>query len=500
MTGGLVKGESPSLRRNVIANYVGKLWSIASVYVFVPFYIQILGVDSYGLIAFYSVALAILFIADAGLSASFTREAARERNMSRLSGVLRGIERVLLLTLTISGLLMILSAKMISVNWLNVSDSLSADLTVDCLRLMPLALVPQVAMSLYIGGLMGLERQVKANVLTTLFSIVRSGIVVLPIYFFPDPRVFFVWQIIASWIFMFVVRSAVKRELKSEIDVNTLSWKSLKPVLSYAAGMFAVSIIAGLNTQLDKIIVSSLRSLEEFAYYSIAGILAQIPTLLTMPIAVALLPRLTQMVELKQTVKLRSLYEFNSYLIASISSASAFTLFFFVKDVATLWMPNRIFPDFLFPVIQILSIGGLFLALQLTPFQLSLANGHTKTNARLGIGMMIIMIPLQYYLTVHFGLIGAATPWLLLNGVACIFLGITLNRLFNGGYIASWFFRCTLPPVIISAIVLYIARSITNLFNLQPFASCALAALFALAAVMFNLLIWAKLNSIRSQV
>jgi O-antigen/teichoic acid export membrane protein len=36
--------------KNIIANYVGKIWGIISVFVFVPFYINILGIESYAVI------------------------------------------------------------------------------------------------------------------------------------------------------------------------------------------------------------------------------------------------------------------------------------------------------------------------------------------------------------------------------------------------------------------------------------------------------------------
>lgn len=480
-----------SLRRNVIANYASKLWSIASVYVFVPIYIKILGVESYGLIAFYSLALAVILIADAGLAASFTRETARQRDNNRLLSLLSSIERVLLFVLTVAGLMIFLGADMIASHWKSSGGALSADLTADCLRLMPLALVPQVAISLYFGGLMGMERQVKANALTILFGLVRSGIVVLPIYFFPDPRVFFAWQIAASWFFMFVMRFVLRRELASSTSyTNVLSWEELKPVLKYAVGMFAVSIIAGVNTLLDKAIVSFMRPLEEFAYYSIAGILAQIPLIVTTPVAVALLPRFTQLIELKQNFKLQSLYEYNSYLIASLSSALAFALIFFAKDLAFVWMPERTFPLNIFPVIQILSMGSLFLALQMMPFYLSLANGATKTNIRLGVGMMIFMVPLQYFLTLHFGLIGAATPWLLLNAFAFLFLGVVLNKKYNGGRIVMWFFRYSLLPLFISASTLFAARFITDFLGFRPLVGCMVAALFSLAALAIAYWLW----------
>lgn len=32
--------------KNILANYIGKIWGIISVFVFVPFYIKLLGINS----------------------------------------------------------------------------------------------------------------------------------------------------------------------------------------------------------------------------------------------------------------------------------------------------------------------------------------------------------------------------------------------------------------------------------------------------------------------
>ena len=483
--------DAPSLRINVVANYAGRLWGIASVYVFVPVYIRILGIDAYGLIAFYSVALAILFVADAGLSSSFAREAARERDPGRLLDLLFSIECLLFAAVGATGLCMLLGAPLIAGHWLNNSSALSAKVTTDCVRLMSMALVPQIAMALYLGGLMGLQRQVRANILSVSFSVVRSGLVVLPIYVWKDPRVFFLWQAVASWVFLLLMRTTLRQNLgAAKIGSGSFSLVTLRPVLGYAMGMLAMSVIAGVNTQLDRLVVSKLRPLEEFTYYSLAATLSQIPMIVTLPIALALLPRLTVLREQAQYTSLRALYELNTYLIAACSSAAAFALFFFADDVLALWMHGTTIPAFVVPVVQVLSIGGLFLALQLTPFQLSLANGHNRTNVRLGAAVLVVTVPMQVVLTSRFGLQGAAVPWLALNTFAFFFLGVVLNRRFNEGHTRTWFLECTLPPVLISAALLFAARRLALALDYSAAGACALAAIFCVLALACALALW----------
>lgn len=107
--------RQPNLRLNVVANYAGKFWGIASVYIFVPVYISLLGMDAYGLISFNAIVLALLFIADAGLSSSFAREAAKGQRGQELLDALTSIERVLFLILTLIGAIFVGPSDAVSV-------------------------------------------------------------------------------------------------------------------------------------------------------------------------------------------------------------------------------------------------------------------------------------------------------------------------------------------------------------------------------------------------
>ena len=63
--------------KNTAANMATKIWTIMSMYLFVPVWIHFLGVEGYGVISFYTIMMTLMFFADAGLTATLTREFAR---------------------------------------------------------------------------------------------------------------------------------------------------------------------------------------------------------------------------------------------------------------------------------------------------------------------------------------------------------------------------------------------------------------------------------------
>src|SRR5688500_15054479 len=68
-----------SMKRNIAANMVGRIWSAVLTMLLVPVYIYFVGIEAYGLIGFYTMLLASLALLDLGLSTTVNRELAISR-------------------------------------------------------------------------------------------------------------------------------------------------------------------------------------------------------------------------------------------------------------------------------------------------------------------------------------------------------------------------------------------------------------------------------------
>jgi O-antigen/teichoic acid export membrane protein len=364
---------------------------------------------------------------------------------------------------------------------------------------MGLATMPQIAISLYFGGLMGLQRQVSANLLWICFGILRSGVVILPIYYVPDIRLFFIWQAIASFAMLYVMRVILIRQIVKPLRKITItkingnfSWSSMSAVRGYAFGMFGMSIIAALNMQIDKIIVSKLLSISEFAEYYLASTIAQIPYIVTMPIAVALLPRITNLLtDHNQRDKVTILYRNATYYIASFGAVAGFGIFLFLRDIFHIWMPNQSIGINTFKAAELITLGSVFLSLQLAPFQLSLAYGHQATNLRLGVVILSLSIPFQIIMINNFGIVGASVPWLLINLVAFLYLGFVLNRKFRHVRVYKWFIEDNFVPILFALFWMYIARIISDMANMSPLINIFIAGIGVLVFVV-NVYFWRR--------
>ena len=472
--------------KNIIANYVGKLWSIISVFIFIPIYIKILGIESYAIINFHVVLLTIMYIADAGLTASFSKEAARSDDKKYLGDLLISTERIYFFISLFVVVLIFLFSDIISDNLLQSESFLKSEIST-YISLMGISIALQLYMSLYNGGLMGMQKQVQANGIQIVYGLFRSGIVIIPLYFYPNLHTFFIWQIIINTFFLFFTRNRLHQYIS--IKTSKFDLFLLKNIWKFAFGMMGMSLIYALNTQIDKLVVSKMLSLKDFGYYSLATTISQIPFIATLPVAVAILPQITRLTSESNKDNMRNLFHKYSYIIVSISSIITIILFSFTKEIMMIWVHDEGIVNNTVVIIKILVIGGFFLSAQLMPYHLAIAHGHVKTNLKLGIINLIIIIPLLVLLTSNYGLVGASIPWLLINLIGFIVLGYIFIPKFLTKELTRWFLVDTIIPLSIS---IFVGVPIYFAFRnkISSYEVLLVASLMGIIAILFNLIIY----------
>lgn len=476
-----------SLSRNIAANYIGRAYSIGAIYLFVPFYVSILGVAAYGLIALYAVILALTALADVGMSATFSRQAAVASEDPSLLDLLTTIERILAgLTLMVS-LALFIGAPWIAQRWLNSTASLPVEQVVLCIRLMAISLPPQLLISLYSSGLLGLQRQVGANVLQAGYTTLRSGLVIVPISLNPQPSVFFAWHLVITVCTALVARLVLLRAMgHPSFAVGTFAPRRMRHLLKFAAGMFAITIITSINTQLDKLIVSKIFSISDFGYYTLGGTLAQLPVSATTPIALALFPAMAALISKGADRESATLYERYSFAISLLASLGAVGLAVFAPEIFDIWLVGKQVPPAALSVASFLALGSLFLCLQLMPYYLSIAHNDNWTIAALATGTLMLSIPLAWFGATRYGLPGAAIPWIALNLLNFAMLSFAINRRYYGASHMHWLLRYVTLPVAIGTLAMVLARLLSNSTGAGHYAAIAIAALFAGGAVLLG--------------
>lgn len=421
-----------SIRKNIVANYLGKGWSVVSVYVFVPFYLHFLGVEAYGLVGFYAVLHGVLALSDMGLTAALSREMARlsagEDGQTDMRRLVRTIELVYLGISAFVVLLTLLFAGPIAHSWLD-SSSLPVESVEKAIRLMGFAVALQLPSQMYLGGLLGLQKQVAANLVQVFMGVVRSGGATLVLWLIsPTIEAFFIWQILASVLLLLVSGCSVWASLPGETASARPSLASLKGVMGYSLGVAAISFNSIILMQIDKIAISKLLSLESLGYYTLASVLAQAPLLLSAPIAIAVFPQLTQLMAAGRKQELAEVYHRASQLVAAIVFPIGLTMVVFSHELLLLWTRSPEVANETATVASLLVIGSIVLSLQAIPFRLALAAAWTRLAIIIGVGSIIIIVPALVILIRKFGMLGAGMSWIALNSMAGLVLVVFVHR------------------------------------------------------------------------
>ena len=266
-----------SVKRNIIANFSGSAWVGLMGLVFIPFYISLMGVESYGIVGVFISLQMIFVVLDLGLSQTLAREMARlsvdRNNAVQMANTARTLELVYWGAALVVVMTMALLSHFISYHWLN-PEQLTRESLREVFWIMAVVLGLRWPIALYMGGLNGLQKQVLVNMLLAFFATLQ-GLGALAVLWFIEPTVqaFFFWQALVALLQVLVFRIALWRSLSTGInpefckDVLSRLWK-------FAAGMTGISLLATILTQLDKVLLSKMLSLSDFGYYVFASTVA----------------------------------------------------------------------------------------------------------------------------------------------------------------------------------------------------------------------------------
>jgi len=439
-----------SVRLNIAANVASATWSAVAQIVCIPIYLRILGAEAYGLVGFYATLYMSLQIFGLGLSSALNRELARLTARPDLPNTARDLVRTIeggyWLIGIAAAVAICFSADWISNNWVQPS-SLSQATVRDSLIIMGCVFALQWPLSLYQGGLIGLERQVRMNVIK-IVSVTAStaGSVLILEFVSPTITAFFVWQLVVSACQVVAVAIALWLALPKGTRTPQFKLNLLRELLPFAGGMTGIALFSLLLTQTDKVLLSNLLSLEEFGYYILAGTVAGALQLCIVPIFTAIYPRMTALVAVGDDVGVRRLYHLGSQAMAFTLAPLLVVLCGFSPELILLWTGNETAADQAGAAAPLLVAGTALNGVLHLPHALRLSYGWTRLDLGMGFAMLVLLVPSIIYSAQKFGGVGTASAWLLL-GVATFVITVPLtHRRLLKGETRRWMLVDTLVP------------------------------------------------------
>lgn len=415
-----------SLFRNGLANIIGRVWTALIAFAFVPLYIRLLGIEAYGLIGFFATLQSIFALFDLGLSTTLNRELAlrssHPEQAQEMRDLVRTLEVVYWLSAILIALIVLVGAPIIASSWIN-AQSLAPATVQQALALMGLSIALEFPFGFYSGGLLGLQRQVLFNGINVVVATLRAvGALAVLWFITPTVTTFFSWQVgmsaLQTALCAWGLWTALPKGSRPSFQRSMLA-----KIWRFAAGMTGISVVSLLLMELDKIILSATIPLKSFGYYALAAVIASGISVLVAPLFTAVFPRFTQLVARADTHSLTDLYHTSCQVMAVLVLPVGLTIALFAPEVLLLWTGDPTIAAQTWPLVSLLVVGTTLNGLMNIPYALQLAYGWTQLALYQNIIAVLLLVPLLFWSANHYGAVGAACIWPLLNS-AYVLLGI----------------------------------------------------------------------------
>ncbi len=408
-----------TFRTNVAASYASQIYVVAVGIGVTPFYLKALGIEAYGLVGFFTMLLAWFYLLDFGLSPAILRETARFRGGSvapePFRRTVRAIELLFLLLALLSAVLMAALAEPISSRWLQAPE-LSPTTLRDSLWLMAGSIGLRFASVLYRALITGFEQFAWLGAFNALIATLRAFAVLPALAFWGGtPRVFFWVQLAISAVELAWLAHRAYRLLPHEGRGPGLCWAPLRGVARFSATLAFTSGLTVAVTQADRLILSGLLTLQDYAYFNLAVQVAGAVLLAAAPLTAAILPRLTTLVAGNPDDGVRRIYALGTGLTSAATLPVAATLALYGHLVLWAWTGRDDVAVAGSSVLALYAVGNAVHAHLSLPFALQFAHGKLRLHVIGSTLLVATLVPVQVLMTIKFGAVGAGASWLAMN-------------------------------------------------------------------------------------
>lgn len=440
---------------NILSNFAGRSFIALLSIVFVPIYLHYLSVEMYGIIGFFASIQAFLFLLDGGISPTLNREVARLSAFPEKAQELRDLSRTLevlcwALAIGVCSIALI-AAPAAAGYWLR-SETISPAMISEALMIMSVAFAFQWSVAFYTGGMYGLQKQKHLNIINCVVAVIRSvGSFVVLAFVSPTIKAFLIWQLVAAVLNCALLGLSFWKMLPPSEGKPRFRSSLLKGVWRYAAGMAGTSIAVLLLTQTDKLILSKMLTLEDFGYYSLAITLAGTSIgLIVGSIQTTYFPQFSQLVAQDKLEDLRELYHRACQVMSFFLIPVVSILAFFSYEILLVWTRKPEIAEKTWILLTLVAIGTGINGLMHLPYYAQLAFGITKIGLWQNIFAIVFLIPLMIYGTIHYGAIGGAMGWVILNFSYTIVGLQVMHRMILKGELKKWYLSDVGCPLIVA--------------------------------------------------
>ena len=427
------------LPRNIAYNLLGQLGLLILTLLAARLVFRRLGPDALGVILFaQTLNIILVSVFETGIAATVVREiaACRETDPPYLRDLVRTYSSLYWISYVGLGLGLYLLAPLMARSWINL-QSIDVSTTTTVFRILGISALLSLPRSLYAGVLRGTQRMGIKNVIDVGGSAAQQLAILLALTI-DSPLTAVAWWMAGAYGLSLLAYATTAGRL--------LSWDALIPgylssvvarTRGFSLRMVAISGLALIHTQADKVVVSKLLPVSVFGYYGLAWSLVSRAGVVATAIGEAALPSLSQRAGRADQAGLLREYRALQELTTAVALPVFATVMFAASPIYASLFNASVARSLLLPT-ALLCLGSYMNATMTVPYVYSLATGHPWIAARQNFWALLVVVPGTILLTMWFGLPGAAASWVLYHVAAYAYGVPRFCRVIGIGW-ASWY-------------------------------------------------------------
>jgi len=427
-TGGKGLTTGSLLARNTIWNLLGQATPMGVALVAIPVLIHHIGLDRFGIITIAWMVVGYFSLFDLGLGRAMTNLVARGLGASQydqLPDIIWTANGVMAVMGIVGALVSAGFSPLLVHSLLKIPPGLQQE-TLHSLYLLSAAVPLVISTAGFRGILEARQRFGLLNIIKIPMGIASflAPIAVLP---FTNNLTVLIGALVASrLVFLVACIALAMHEMPALRHRPTFKRALLRPLFSFGGWMTVSNIVGPVMVYADRFLIGSILSIAAVAYYAtpyeVATKLWIIPTAL---VGVMFPAFSTAMVADRAhgTMLYRRATKYAGLILFPLS----FLLVVFANDFLSVWL-GRQFAMHSTQVLQILSIGVFTSSMAYVPFAMIQGLGRADITGKLHLLELPIYAPALWFLTVHYGIVGAAIAWLLRVTADAILLFVLADK------------------------------------------------------------------------
>lgn len=387
---------------------ISKVYTSSIGILLLPYLLQVLGKEQFGLIGSFVVVQACMQILDAGISGVLTRQSIlTQKNRQSFSEFTKVLKYFLLLffliALTIATLGHIFGTQY-GPKWFN--SSLDKNIIGTSVSLMFIIFSIRYVQGPIKSILISYEKHKQLALFDMLYATFNNPIALLYIYVIGgDIRDFFKIQFLVSLIFMFLIAAyawsstnRILNNLRPAEDGRDIVHTHIRDLIKFGVQLSFLSMLWVLVSQSDKLTLTRYMDLSEYSFYAISVSLLGVVSIFVGTMIQTVRPRLTAHLSKGEFPSFTYLFKYSVISLISLLLPLILFLSVYGEELLYLWTQNNELAVKVMRYFPYLMIATFFASISEFSFMLLYSTGNLKAHTIFYSVVSAFIIPINIYI------------------------------------------------------------------------------------------------------